>query len=94
MLVKDSQRSKVLSAMPTTELGILMLDKDSQRSKALTPIVVTVLAIMTVVKFSHSEKAFSPITVTGKPSIVSGMTSSPEAEILQSVIVMVSPLTV
>ena len=56
--------------------------------------LVTLSGIVMLVRLLQSSKAARPIPVTGLPSMVSGMTSVPEAEVSQSVMVTSPPVVV
>ena len=56
--------------------------------------LVTLSGIVMLVRLVQLSKAAPPMLVTGFPSIVSGMTSSPVAASLQSVMVTSPPVVV
>ena len=62
-----------------------------QPSKAKLLILVTLVGIVMLVRLLQFMKASFPMLVTGFPSMASGITSAPEAAVLQSVMVTVSP---
>ena len=77
--------------MLVTLSGIVMLVRLAQCSKAFLPMLVTLSGIVMLVRLEQIQKALCPMLVTGLPLIVSGMTSSPDAPLSQSVIVTASP---
>jgi hypothetical protein len=87
MLVRLLQSLKAAYPMLVTPSGIVMLVRLLQFQKALFPMLVTLLGIVMLVRRLQFQKALSPMLVTGLPSMVSGMTSSPVAAVLQSVMV-------
>jgi len=62
--------------------------------KASSPMLVTLSGIVMLVRLVQLSKAAPPMLVIGLPSIVSGMTSSPVAPSLQSVMVTSPPVVV
>ena len=64
-----------------------MLVRLLQLRKALLLMLVTLLGIVMLVRLLQLRKVSFPMLVTGLPPMVSGMTSSPVAASLQSVMV-------
>ena len=74
--------------------GIVTLVRLLQPRKAFCPILVTLSGIAILVRLLQPENVPLAILVTGLPSMVSGMTSVPEAEVSQSVMVTSPPVVV
>ena len=64
-----------------------MLVRLRQPSKAKLLMLVMLVGSVMLVSLSQFRKASFPMLVTGFPSMASGITSSPEAAVLQSVMV-------
>ena len=93
ILFRLVQLEKVAGPILVRPSGISTLVRPLQPTKV--PLVeVTPLGIVMLVRLSQRRKAFSPMLVTGLPSMVAGMTSSPVAELLQSVMVTFPPVVV
>ena len=94
ILVRLVQPSKALSRMLVTLSGNVMFVRLSHQKKAKRPMLVTLSGIVMLVRLAQSQKAETPMLVTGLPSMVSGITSSPEAAVLQSVMVTLTSVVV
>ena len=88
------QPSKAPAPILVTPSLIVMLVRLLQLAKARSPMLVTLSGIVMLVRLAQFSKAARPIPVTGLPSMVSGMTSIPEAEVSQSVMVTSLPVVV
>ena len=86
MLLSEMQRKKVPSSIEVTPSGITMLLSAKQLENASSPIEVTLSGIVILLMDSQYLKARPSIAVTGRPSISSGITRLPDADISQSVI--------
>jgi hypothetical protein len=91
MLVRLLQ-PKNAPEMLVTLSGIATLVRLMQLSSALLPRLVTVSGIVMLVRLVHSQNAMSPILVTGKPLIVSGMSTAPLGPVY--FVIMMVPLFV
>ena len=80
--------------MLVTLSGIVMLLRLAHPQKAAAPMLVTLSGIVMLVRLVHLRKALNSMLVTGLPSMVSGITSSPEAAVLQSVMVTLTSVVV
>ena len=91
-LVNPLQPANAWSPMDVTLLPIVTLVNPEQYRNALWTIPVTLLGIVTLVNPEQAANAPRPISVTGRLLIVAGITKSPVALGLLSVMVMVFPL--
>ena len=90
MLVRLAQPLKASSPIVVTPSGIAIFVSLMQDRKAALPMLATLSGIVMPVSLEHSAKASYSILVTGFPSMVPGITNSPEADVLQRVM-MTSP---
>ena len=77
-----------------TLFGIVILVRLVHPEKALPRMLVTLFGTVILVRLVQLLKASSPMIVTGMPSMILGITKSPEAAVLQSVIVTSLPSSV
>ncbi len=63
--------------MLVTLAGMATLVRLEHPQNAASPMLVTLLGIATLVRLEQPPNAPLPIAVTGRPSIVSGMVTSP-----------------
>ena len=77
--------------MLVTLSGMVIVVRLVQFAKAPPPILVTLSGIVMLVRLVQKRKASSPMLVTGISSMKVGMIRSPDAFLLESVIVTASP---
>ena len=79
MLVRLLQSRKAAKPMPDKPAGTVTLVRLVHSLNDDAPTLVTLSGIKTLVSRAQPRKALLPILMTGLPSMVSGMTSVPEA---------------
>ena len=82
--VMPEQSSKAHSPRKVTLSGIVISVKPEHLLKAAYSMCVTLSGMVTVVRPVQLRKAELFMVVTGSPSMVGGMTNSPEAELSHS----------
>ena len=87
MLVRLLQSRKAAKPMLDKPSGTVTLVRLVHSLNDDAPTLVTLSGIETPVSRVQPRKALFPILMTGFPSMLSGMTSVPEAEVSQSVMV-------
>jgi hypothetical protein len=75
--------------MLVTLLGIVTLVRLVEKN-AESPMPVTLSGIVTLVRLMSSMNALSPMAVTGRPVIVSGMTTTPPGPVYP--VIVIAPL--